>query len=84
MGGLARVVFGFLSFGGFVILVAACGLVADPTLCWRKGWATRWLGVAEGVFVEAFCAEEGFEPEAEHVEAGEAGGDEAYEPEELA
>ena len=36
------------------------------------------------VLVEALGAEEGLEPEAEHVEAGHAGGEEADGPEELA
>ena len=37
----------------------------------------------EVVLVEFFRAEEGLKPEAEHVEGGEAGGDEADEPEEF-
>ena len=36
------------------------------------------------MLVEALGAEEGLEPEAEHVEGGQAGGEEADEPEELA
>ena len=37
-----------------------------------------------GVFVEVRGAEEGLEPEAEHVEGRHAGGDEADQPEKLA
>ncbi len=40
--------------------------------------------VQVGGRVEAELAEEGLVPEAEHVEGGHAGGDEADEPEELA
>ena len=49
-----------------------------------RGPCREWLGIVRGVLIEARLAEEGHEPEAEHVEGGHAGGDEADEPEELA
>lgn len=37
-----------------------------------------------GMFLEVFGTEEGLEPETEHVERGDPGGDEADEPEQFA
>ena len=60
-------------------------VLRDLTLVVFVGSVVRVVvRLSEGVFVEAFGAEEGFEPEAEHIEGGETGGDEADEPEEFA
>ena len=63
-----------------------CVVFGSATMtAWLSEWRGRRLRDREvGVLVEARLAEEGLEPEAEHVEGGHAGGDEADEPEELA
>ena len=73
MGGLAGVVLGFDGERrGRAGVDGALWVCVRAVIAWR-GRARRSAG-----------AEEGLEPEAEHVEGGQAGGEEADDPEQLA